>query len=148
MNNDFDLTQFDDDYANAEIKESEFDDVPDGKYIVNIDRVELTKSKKGNDMLKWSLCIQSGQYEGRLLWKYNMIATAENVAWLKRDLQSCGLILEKLSDLPANLVKLLDVKMELSKKQKGEFSNLYFGKIAGHTGFEDKAIQDNDDIPF
>lgn len=146
--NDVDLTQFDDDFENAEIKESEFDDVPDGKYTVNIDRAELTTSKKaGNPMLKWTLCIQSGEFEGRLLWRYNVLLTPENMSWLKGDLYKCGLTIDKLSDLPDNLVKLLDVKIEISKKTKGEFANIYFGKRLTE-GFEATTAQNNDDIPF
>lgn len=33
---DLDLAQFDDDFAQAPVEEREFEDVPDGKYQVNV----------------------------------------------------------------------------------------------------------------
>ena len=46
--------------------------------------------------------------------------------FVKTDLHICGLDLEKLSDLPRNLSKLLDVKLEVTKKTKGDNENIYF----------------------
>ncbi len=37
----------------------------------------------------------------RCLFRHNMIVTPENMKWLKTDLHSCGLELERLSDFPA-----------------------------------------------
>ena len=51
-----DLAQFDDDFAQAEVEEREFETIPDGKYRVNVERVELTRAQtSGNPMLKWTL---------------------------------------------------------------------------------------------
>jgi len=123
-----DLSVWDEDYIKAEVK-SEFDEIPDGAYAISIHRVEITVSKtSGKPMLKWTLRILDGDYEGRLIWRYNMLASAENVAWLKRDLYKCGLTIDRLSDLEANLPKLLDLKMNVSKKTKEDFTNIYFGK--------------------
>ena len=53
-----DLAQFDDDFAEAPVEEREFEDVPDGKYQVNVEKVELTRAQSsGNPMLKWTLKI-------------------------------------------------------------------------------------------
>ena len=46
--------------------------------------------------------------------------------FVKTDLHICGLDLEKLSDLPRNLSKLLDVKLEVTKKTKGDNENINF----------------------
>jgi len=125
----FDLAQFDDEYSQAELEEREFEDVPDGRYQVIVDRVELTRAQSsGNPMLKWTLRILGPAYAGRLLWRNNVIATAENIKWLKTDLFTCGLQIEKLSDLPSNLEQLLDVKLEVVKKSKGENSSVFFNK--------------------
>ena len=40
-----DLAQFDDAFETAEVEEREFEAVPDGKYQVNVDRVELTRAQ-------------------------------------------------------------------------------------------------------
>ena len=53
-----DLAQFDDAFESAEVEDREYETVPDGKYQVNVERVELTRAKtSGNPMLKWSLRI-------------------------------------------------------------------------------------------
>jgi hypothetical protein len=143
---DFNLSQFDDDFAGATVEPKKFDPVPDGKYQVNVDKVELAHAKTtGSTMLKWTLKLIAGKQAGRLLWRNNVMATRENVKWLKGDLHTCGLELERLSDLQANLEKLLDVKLEVTKRTKGENANIYFNKrivvadtpARGHSGGDD-----------
>ena len=126
---DIDLTQFDEDFAEAEVEERDFEPIPDGKYQVNVERVELTRAQtSGNPMLKWTLRIIAPRFRGRLLWRNNVMATRENIKWLKTDLHTCGLDLEKLSDLPANLEKLVGVKLEVTKRTRGENENVYFNR--------------------
>ena len=126
---DIDLTQFDEDFAEAEVEERDFEPIPDGKYQVNVERVELTRAQtSGNPTLKRSLRIIAPRLGGRLLWRNNVMATRENIKWLKTDLHTCGLDLEKLSDLPANLEKLIGVKLEVTKRTRGENENVYFNR--------------------
>ncbi len=126
---DIDLTQFDDDFAEAEVEERDFEPIPDGKYQVNVERVELTRAQtSGNPMLKWTLRIIAPRFRGRLLWRNNVMATRENIKWLKTDLHTCGLSLEKISDLPANLEKLINIKLEVTKRTRGENENVYLNK--------------------
>lgn len=126
---DIDLTQFDDDFAEAEVEEREFEPVPNGKYQVNVDQVELTQAKtSGNPMLKWTLRIIAPRCAGRLLWRNNVMATRENIKWLKTDLHTCGLELEKLSELPEHLSRLLNVKLEVTKRTRGENENVYINR--------------------
>jgi len=121
-----DLSRFDDVYASAPSEEV---DVPDGKYDVTIEKVELTCSQSsGNPMLKWTLRILDPDYAGRKLWRNNVIVTEENVGWLKRDLKKCGLTLEKFSDLPNRLAELLDINLVVTKKTNGEYMNVYFNR--------------------
>ena len=82
-----DLSRFDDDFAEAPVEDKEFDPVPDGKYQVNVDKVEITTAKtSGNPMLKWTLRVLAPRFRGRLLWRNNVMATRENIRWLKNDL--------------------------------------------------------------
>ena len=128
-NNNLDLSQFDDTFETAEVEEREFEDVPDGKYQVNVDKVELVKAKtSGNMMLKWTLRIIAPAHKGRLLWRNNVIASDENIKWLKQDLYTCGLELKKLSDLPANLEQLLNVKLQVTKRTTGENERVYLNR--------------------
>jgi hypothetical protein len=149
---DIDLSAFDDDFVEAPIEEREFDEVPDGKYQVQVDKVEITTAKSsGNAMLKWTLRILGPQFAGRLLWRNNVIATRENVRWLKNDLHTCGLDLVKLSELGDHLPQLLDVQLEVTKRTRGDSVNVYFNRRLvldeqGTGGDYGRAMPD--DIPF
>ena len=154
-NNDdtMDLAQFDDDFVSADVEEKDFEAVPDGKYQVKVDRVELTRSEtSGNPMLKWALKILGPTHKGRLLWRNNVIASKDNVKWLKQDLYTCGLQMDKLSDLPGKLETLLDVGLEVTKRTKNEFENIYFNRrivLSDEEAAAPSAGHDVDDmIPF
>lgn len=126
---DLDLAQFDDDFAEAPVEEREFEDVPDGKYQVKVEKVELTRAQSsGNPMLKWTLKILGPKCAGRLLWRNSVMASKENLKWLKTDLHTCGVVITKLSELPARLGDLLDVTLEITKRTKGENENIYFNR--------------------
>lgn len=147
MNDDFGLEQFDEEYASAEVEERDFEPIPDGKFQVQVDRIEMTHAKNsGNPMLKWALKILGPTHQGRLLWRNNMLVSAENIRWLKGDLHICGLELEKLSELPANLEKLLDVKLEVTKRTRGDNENIYLNR---RIVMDDVPEDDMDgDVPF
>ena len=154
-NNDdtMDLAQFDDDFVTADVEDKDFEAVPDGKYQVKVDRVELTRSEtSGNPMLKWALKILGPTHKGRLLWRNNVIASKDNVKWLKQDLYTCGLQMDKLSDLPGKLETLLDVGLEVTKRTKNEFENIYFNRrivLSDEDAAAPSAGHDVDDmIPF
>lgn len=124
-----DLAQFDDEFAEAPIEERTFEDVPDGKYQVNVEKVDLVNAKSsGNPMLRWELKILAPRCQGRVLFRHNVLATRENLKWLKNDLHICGLDLAKASDLPARMRELLDVKLEVTKRTKGDSTNVYFNR--------------------
>jgi hypothetical protein len=124
-----DLSKWDEEYVNAPIEDRDLEPLPDGKYQVVVDRVELTKSQtSGNPMLKWKLKVLGPKHVGATIWRNNVIGTDSNVRWLKNDLHVCGLDLELLSNLRVNMEKLLDVMLEVTKKTKGENENIYFNR--------------------
>ena len=143
----FDLAQFDQDFADAPVEDREFEEVPDGKYQVIVDKVELTVAKSsGNKMLKWTLRILGPRYAGRLLWRHNVMATRENIRWLKTDLHTCGLDLVKLSELPQHLERLLDVHLEITKRTRNDSSSIYLNR---RLASDEVAIgAGHEDIPF
>jgi hypothetical protein len=123
-----DLAQFDDDFqTEATAERGDFESVPDGKYQVAVEKVELTQSSTGNPMLKWTLRILAPRFANRFLWR-NSVFTHNTLKYVKTDLHLCGLDLDKLSELPKHLDKLLDVKLEVTKKTKGENENIYFNR--------------------
>lgn len=124
-----DLARFDDTFESAQVDSHEHDEVPDGKYQVVVDRVELTRSQtSGSPMLKWGLKIIAPAHRGRFLWRNNVIGSPENIKWLKTDLVTCGLQLAKLSELPANVEKLKGIALEVTKRTRGENTNIYINK--------------------
>ncbi|WP_321471436.1 DUF669 domain-containing protein [uncultured Paludibaculum sp.] len=123
-----DLAQFDDGFQNEATEErGDFESVPDGKYQVAVEKVELTQSSTGNPMLKWTLRILAPRFANRFLWR-NSVFTHNTLKYVKTDLHMCGLDLEKLSELPKHLDRLLDVKLEVTKKTKGDNENIYFNR--------------------
>jgi hypothetical protein len=119
-----DLADFDDVYKDADVSDDEFEPVPDGKYQALVDRMELVRTSKGDPMLKWTLRILGPKCEGRLLWRYNVLASQQNIQWLRKDLHACGVFILP-SELPANLDRLLDIKLNITKKTKGDFDSIY-----------------------
>jgi hypothetical protein len=127
-NHSIDLAQFDDDFLNETPDErGEGEGVPDGKYQVAVERVELTQSSAGNPMLKWKLRILAPRHQNRVLWR-NSVFTHNTLKYVKTDLHLCGLDLQKLSDLPDHLDKLIELKLEVTKKTRGDNENIYFNR--------------------
>jgi len=128
--NEYDLEHFDDDYAQAEVEDKEYKPVPNGKYQASVARVELTRAKSsGNLMLAWELDILGPNCIGRKLWRNNLMVTQENIKWLKGDLITCGLELDKLSELPSRLNELLDIHLEVTVKVQDKKNNsVYLNK--------------------
>jgi hypothetical protein len=146
-----DLAQFDDDFRNQQPDDrSEMESVPDGKYQVQVEKVELTEAQSsGNPMLKWTLRIIAPRMVNRLMWR-NSVITHNTLKYLKTDLHICGLDLERLSDLPKQLRELLDVKLEVSKKTKGDNENIFFNRrITTEPAMQPvKGLAGDDDVPF
>jgi hypothetical protein len=122
-----DLSRYDEEYSG--IKPEARGPVPDGTYQVNVEKAELAMSQSRNPMLKWQLRIIAPEFIGRIIYKHNMLSTSDNLKWLKTDLLTCGLELQLLSDLQQNLGRLLNCKLEITKKTKGEFENVYFNRL-------------------
>jgi hypothetical protein len=124
-----DLAAFDGTFQQEATEErGDFDSLPDGKYQVAIEKVELTHTQNsGNPMLKWTLRVLGPRFANRLIWR-NSVITNNTLRYLKTDLHLCGLDLDKLSDLPGRLVDLLDVRLEITKKTKGDYENIYFSR--------------------
>ena len=122
---DVDLSAFDDEFSSAEAPS--FDEVPDGKYQARIDSVRLDRSQKGDPMLRWDLIVIAGQHAGRHIFK-NSVITPAALPFVKGDLKTLGMELTKFSDLQQRLEELLDITLEVTKRTRGEYTNVYFNK--------------------
>ena len=67
--------------------------------------------------------------------------------FVKGDLKTLGLELAKFSDLASRLQDVLDATLEITKRTRGEYTNVYFNKriqIAGDAASQPSA----DEVPF
>ena len=146
-----DLSQFDNDFRSEQPEErGDFESVPDGKYQVVVEKVELTEAHTtGNPMVKWTLRVLAPKFINRLMWR-NSVITHNTLKYVKTDLHLCGLDLDKISDLPNHLKKLLDVKLEVTKKTKGDNENIYFNSRITNDRTPSKFRQEAGDalVPF
>lgn len=120
-----DLTSFDHDFETAEAPE--YDEVPDGKYQARIDSVRLESSQKGDPMIKFDLEVISGSQAGRHIFK-NSVVTQASIPYVKGDLKTLGMELAKFSELSGRLEELLDVTLEVTKRTRGDYTNVYFNR--------------------
>ncbi len=120
-----DLTAYDAEYESVNM--ADFDEVPDGKYQVRVDGVRLDHSQNGDPMLKWDLIVIAGQHAGRHIFK-NSVITQASLPFVKGDMKTLGVSLAKFSDLPHQLESLLDIHLEVSKRTRGEYTNVYFNR--------------------
>ena len=142
-----DLAQFDEEYASIPLEIHEFDEVPQGSYQVNVEKVELANAiSSGNPMLKWTLRILGPTCVGRLLRRNSVVASRDNQKWLKADLHTCGIDIEKLSELHDRLGDLLDVKLEITTRIKGDNQNIFFNRRIVIDNLESR--DDNSLAPF
>lgn len=123
-----DLSSLDDEFAAAPRRER-FETIPDGKYIVRVEYVGLVTSKQaGHPMLKWRLRIVGPEYQGRLLWRNNVLASGDSLSWAKADLVECGVDLDRLSDLPEQIGQLVGLHLEVCKRSHGDREAVYINR--------------------
>ena len=139
-----DLSSFDDEFETAEAPS--YEEVPDGKYQVNIESVKLESSQKGDPMIKFDLEIISGSQAGRHIFK-NSVITQASLPDVKGDLKTLGLELAKFSELAGRLEELLDKKLEVTKRTRGEYSNVYFNRRLNIAHAPSVGLAD-EDLPF
>lgn len=138
-----DLSQFDDEFRkHTGSLGQKPQPLPDGRYQVLAENVEVTESKtSGAPMLKWTFRVTSPQsYANRILWK-NTVISQKTLGIIKDDLKTCGLDLGGLSELPQRLGELLDVPLEVTKRTNGEYENIYFNRRLDQES-------EVDDLPF
>jgi hypothetical protein len=100
-------------------------------------------------MIKWTLRILGPKFANRLMWR-NSVITQNTLKYVKTDLHLCGLDLERLSELPKHLHRLLDVKLEVTKRTKGDSENIYFNRRMELSQSAGKFRREADDalVPF
>jgi hypothetical protein len=123
-----DLSPLDRDFAAAPLP-AQVAPLPDGHYRVQVVHVEITTARSTRcPILKWKLRVRDAPFAGRLLWKNSVLASPVALRWLKHDLHLCGLVLDKLSDLPEQIHHLLDVELDVTKRTQAQWENVHFNR--------------------
>lgn len=146
-----DLSHLEADFAESqEKKAANFDPIPDGRYVAEVVGAELKNSKSTNaPMLEWTLAIVGGSFNGRRLWRRNMLASKANLGWLKSDLGKCGITLNKLNDLNERAPALIGLKLNITQKTVGQFANVYVDSLYdGSIAAAALGPEDDSSVPF
>ena len=143
-NSQVDLTSFDDEFESAEAPS--YEEVPDGKYQVKIQTAKLESSQKGDPMIKFDLEIISGSRAGRHIFK-NSVITQASLPYVKADLKTLGLELARFSELSGRLEELLDVTLEITKRTRGDYTNVYFNRRLNIARASSNSLAD-ENLPF
>ena len=137
-----DLRKFDQAYALAAASEISAR-VPDGRYQVVIENVELTSTKTtSNPMLKWKLRILGPSHHNRMLWK-NSVITENSLGRVKTELRLCGYALDKISPIEGRLVEFQGLELEITKKGRNDApDDIFFEKNIT------VEVESGDELPF
>jgi hypothetical protein len=134
------LSKFDGEWNKAEKPENTYADIPDGKYIVNIETAKIDENDSQRVFLKFGLRIAKGDFSRRLIFKKYYLDNPDKFGYLKDDLSKIGFELQKISDLPELLPNLtnriMEVNLSTSKPKEGQkpFQGCYFSKFISMFG--------------
>jgi hypothetical protein len=121
-----DLSEFDDEYE--AVTPVDNGEVPDGRHQVRVQSVKVDYGKNNQKMLRWDLVVIAGTHARRHIFK-NAVITDASLPFIKGDLKTLGLKLKKLSELQNHLDDLVDRTLEVTKRTKDEYTNVYFNKL-------------------
>jgi len=120
--------------------------IPDGRYEVVIAEASLTKSQRsGNPMIRYVLRITGSTFRDRILRKHSAI-TENTLKFVKKELEVCGLRLDRFDELKTRVQELHGRELEVVKVTKGEDSNIYFNRTLQASTQADGVAED--DLPF
>ena len=134
-----DLDDLDSDYQSAQAPAQKRDGdpgiaVPDGSYTADIIGSFMTRSKtSGNPMLKLKLRVVGGPCDGGIVWK-NCMLTLSGMPYVKADLETLGLHLDSLSQLPDRCGELEGLRVKIAQKTKNDYTNIYVNSVVERVG--------------
>jgi hypothetical protein len=144
---DIDLSRFDNAVQTETKPRPQFAEIPDGRYDVRIEDVELYKSpSSGNPVLKYTMRVLGPTHADRMMWKRRGI-TEKTRDYVLDELKVCGLLLDKFSDLKLHLHDLIGVELEVTRKTRGEDVTIFFNDQL-ESSRAAKREEEDDDLPF
>jgi hypothetical protein len=150
-----DLARFDDEYSRlqAAVPEGGRREVPDGQYEVRVEEARLARTPRtGNPMIIWKLRILGPTHCGDTLTRTRII-TSKTLGYVKRDLETFGIHLDRFSDLEQALAGMENFKLAVFKKRtENGWDDVYFlrakAAAAAPDGSAFVAEEVPDDLPF
>jgi hypothetical protein len=117
---------------------SSFSNVPDNSYIVELKEMKLEESKKGRLQVVLSLEIVDGDFEGKILKRFDGVEEETGMGYFKNICEVIGwdvpedmeLWQESMDEFVANNTSLLDVAKVTTTNEKGTFSNVFINGIS------------------
>ena len=140
------LKQFDGQYEASEASSSGSTDVPEGKYTMKVVDTDVFSSKSENrPYFKIALQVTDGEFKGSTINKIYSLDDPARFKFLKGDLIVCGLMLTRISDLPANHEKIRGRVLNVQAKKNGQYTN-YFINGAAHPNAD--LAKKSENVPF
>ena len=136
------LAHFDEVFDEAPAATNASVDLPEGKYTMKLADTEIFDSRAGRPFFKMVLEVSDGDMKGVQVSKLHSLDDPERFRFLKGDLVTCGLVLSKLSDLPAKMREIHGIHLNVQAKKKDQYTNYY---INGRVHLAPDA---DGDVPF
>lgn len=96
-------------------------------------------------MIRYVLRITGSTFRDRIFRKHSAI-TENTIRFVRKELETCGLQLERFADLKSRVHELEGVELEVVRVTKGEDTNIYFNRaLSAHSQADGVA---EDDLPF
>jgi hypothetical protein len=112
-------------YNLRDVKGSTFDPLPEGRYIVTVDKAELTTTKdSGNPMIKVTLKILEGEFKNRLAW--------DNFVLVEKSLWKLKGFLEAINSKIAESTNVTE--QDIANAMVGAKVSVYFEQRVGENG--------------
>lgn len=98
--------------------------LPEGDYIVRVDACRYERTQTFKRILKWELVVVAGELNTRTTTRVNMLESAQNIGWLKKDLRSAGVDIDAadfdIAQFIANGTSVLIGKLLKITSKKGK----------------------------
>ena len=144
--------------ANTAVRGNNFVSLPDGKYQMFVDAIELRDSvyADGYPVFQIKLTVVDGEFRGKSVFKrYPLEPDERRIGVLKTDLSTLGFDLSSIIDLTdqEKMESLLDVVVDVTVKTKPSksngknYPNYYINRKVGHMGDQEREM-DIEDTPW
>jgi hypothetical protein len=136
-----DLTQFDNAYEQASAEGARAD-LPEGDYDMTFVDFTFKTSKEDRPLLFLNFQVNDGECKGVCISKIFQLDNPERFGFLKKDMVTMGVMVQKVSQLPEALEKTKGIGLRVHAKQNGKYTNYYIN------GRSIPKVANDDTTPF